>query len=275
MKVDSPERSVRQRDIPSEVRPKYLSPPRLFAIIALTVFLGEVSVMIVLASLPEMPTFTEALLDGAMITLITTPALLFFLFRPLALHIDRREIAEEKLRIMNDMLEERVAERTADLSLANEHLKKEIDDRTAAEKQLSKSAEFINQILVAAPCVLAIYDVNTMECSYINDRVTDFLGYSPDEVVLKGAAFFEEVFTQETFRIFRDLNTRISAGIEGEIMKCECELRATDNQVHHFGIGLVSVNTTPADSPKDILLAAIPSERALSAEHSGAESDEN
>ena len=67
---------------------------------------------------------------------------------------------------MNDMLEERVAERTADLSLANEHLKKEIDDRTTAEKQLSKSAEFINQILVAAPCVLAIYDVNTMECSY-------------------------------------------------------------------------------------------------------------
>jgi hypothetical protein len=78
----------------------------------------------------------------------------------------RREIAEEKLRIMNDMLDERVAERTAKLSSANEHLKSEILDRTAAEKQLLRSAEFINQILVAAPCVLAIYDVNTMECSY-------------------------------------------------------------------------------------------------------------
>jgi len=273
--VESSERSVWQRDIPSEVRPKYLSPPRLVAIIALTVFLGEVSVMIVLESLPEMPTITEALLDGLMITLIMTPALLFFLFRPLVLHIDRREIAEEKLRIMNDMLDERVTERTAKLSSANEHLKREILDRTAAEKQLLRSAEFINQILVAAPCVLAIYDVNTMECSYINDRVTDLLGYSPDEVLLKGAAFFEEVFTQETFRIFRDLNTRISAGIEGEIMKCECDLRSANNELHHFGIGLVAVNTTPANLPKDILLAAIPSERVVSAGHSGAESDDS
>ena len=275
MKVESSERSVRQQDIPSEERPKYLSPPRLFTIIALTVFLGEVSVMIVLALLPEMPTITEALLDGLMITLIVTPALLFFLFRPLVLHIDRREIAEEKLRIMNDMLDERVAERTAKLSSANEHLKREILDRTAAEKQLLRSAEFINQILVAAPCVLAIYDVNTMECSYINDRVTDLLGYSPDEVLLKGAAFFEEVFTQETFRIFRDLNTRISAGIEGEIMKCECDLRSANNELHHFGIGLVAVNTTPANLPKDILLAAIPSERVVSAEHTGPVSDDS
>ena len=273
--MESSERYVHQRDIPSEARPKYLSPPRLFTIIALTVFLGEVAVMFVLASLPEMPTIPEALLDGVLITLIVTPALLLFLFRPLALHIDRREIAEEKLRIMNDMLEDRVEERTAELSLANEHLIKEIDDRTAAEKQLSKSAEFINQILVAAPCILAIYDVNTMECSYINDRVTDLLGHSPDDVILKGAGFFEEVFSEEAFGTFRNLNASIAAGIEGEIMKCECDLRAANNELHHFGIGLVAVNTTPADSPKDILLAAIPSERVLSAEHSGPESNES
>ena len=274
MKVVVSERSAHQRDVPSEMRPKYLSPPRLFAIIALTVFLGEVSVMIVLASLPEIPTIIEALLDGFLITLIVTPPLLLFLFRPLALHIDRREIAEEKLRIMNDMLEERVAERTAELSEANEHLKNEIEEHSTAEQQLSKSAEFINQILVAAPCVLAIYDVNTMECSYINDRVTDFLGYSPDEVVLKGAAFFEEVFSEETIGIFRNLNTRIAAGIEGEIMKCECDLRAADNELHQFDIGLVAVNKTPANAPKDILLAAVPSERLLSAEHAGARSNE-
>ena len=57
-------------------------------------------------------------------------------------------------------------------------------------------------------------------------------------------------------------------------MKCECDLRTANNELRHFGIGLVAVNTTPADSPKDILLAAIPSERALSAEHSGPQSDE-
>jgi len=270
-----PDRSARQRDVPSEARPKYLSPPRLFSIIALTVFLGEVSVMFVLASLPQMSTTVEAILDGLMITLIVTPALLLFLFRPLALHIDRREIAEEKLRMMNDMLEDRVSERTAELTAANENLKKEIQDRTSAEQQLSKSSDFINQILVAAPCILAIYDVNTLECSYINDRVADLLGYSPDDVVLKKAAFFEEVFSEETYPIFRNLNASIAAGIEGEIMKCECDLRAANNTLHHFGIGLVAVNTTPADSPKDILLAAIPSERVLSADHPGTNSNDS
>ena len=210
MEADHPERFVRQRDIPSESRPKYLSPLRLFAIIASTVFLGEVFVMFVLASLPEIPTIIEAFLDGLMITLIVTPALVLFFFRPLVLHINRREIAEEKLRTMNDILEERVAERTAELTAANEHLKREIEERTSAEQQLSRSAEFINQILVAAPCVLAIYDVNTMECSYINDRVTDLLGYSPDEVLLKGAAFFEEVFSEETFDVFRNDQQRLA-----------------------------------------------------------------
>ena len=267
--------SALQREIPSEARPKYLSPPRLFAIIALTVFLGEVSVMFVLASLPEMPTIIEALLDGFMITLIVTPALLLFLFRPLALHIDRREIAEEKLRMMNDMLEDRVSERTAELTAANENLKKEIQNRKSTEQQLSKSSDFINQILVAAPCILAIYDVNTLECSYINDRVTDLLGYYPDDVVLKGAAFFEEVFSEETFGTFRNLNASITAGIEGEIMKCQCDLRTANKELHPFGIGLVTVNTTPANVPKDILLAAIPSERVLSADHPGTNSNDS
>lgn len=272
--MESSEQFTRQPNISSELRPKFLSPFRIFIIILLTVFLGEVAVMIVLASLPEMPTFTEALLDGVMITLITTPALLFFLIRPLALHIDRREIAEEKLRVMNDVLEERVEARTAELLAANEHLKKEIEERTAAEKQLSKSAEFLNQILVAAPCVLAIYDVNTMKCSFINDRVTDLLGYSPDEVLLRGASFFEDVFSAETFDTFRNLNNRISAGIEDEIMKCVCELRTADNELLQFGIGLVSVKNTPGNLPKDILLAAVPSERTPYVGHSETESNE-
>ena len=83
------------------------------------------------------------------------------------------------------------------------------------------------------------------------------------------------VFSEETFGTFRFLNSSIAAGIEGEIMKCECDVRTTNGDLHHFGVGLVAVNTTPADSPKDILLAAIPSERVLSAGHSGPVSDDS
>lgn len=254
-RVERPERPHEGR---SESRPRYLSPLRLFAIIAFTVFTGEFVVMLVLALLPEMPTVTEALLDGFMITLLVTPALVLFLIRPMVVHISHREILEEKLRNVNDILEDRVTERTAELMAANEHLKREIVERKTAERGLSRSADFIEMVLGAAPCILAIYDVNTMKCSFVNDAITSLLGYSPDDVIVKGEKFFREVFSPEDFDSFSDLNSRMAAGIETEILKCECQLRTSDNQLHRFGIGLVVLLTTAENQPKDALLAAVP-----------------
>ena len=245
-------------DIPSETRPRYLSPTRLFLIISATVFFGEVVVMFVLAGLPEMSMFVEALADGIMITIIVTPALILFLMRPMVLHINRREIAEEKLRRLNDILEDRVEERTTELTAANEQLRREIGDRKSAESGLTKSSEFIDRILGSAPCVLAIYDVNSMACSFINDSVENLLGYSPDDVVLKGAGFFQEIFSEQDFASFQELNSRMAAGIDGEILKCECQLQTADSSMHSFGIGLVVIYRTPENQPKDVLLAAVP-----------------
>ena len=252
------DRSSRHFDIPSEERPKYLSPIRLFVIIAATVFLGEVIVMFILAGLPEMPMFVEALADGFMITIIVTPALILFLMRPMVLHINRREIAEEKLRALNELLEHRVDERTAELLSANQHLKREITERKSAETGLSKSTEFIERILGSAPCVLAIYDVNSMACSFVNESVEKLLGYSPDDVIVKGSGFFKEVFSEQDFASFQELNSRMAAGIEEEILKCECELKTSDSTSQIFGIGLVVVFRTPENQPKDVLLAAVP-----------------
>ena len=258
MNDEGSERIGTQHDIPSDVRPKYLSPMRLFTIIAATVFLGEVLVMLILAMLPETPMLVEALMDGLMITLFVTPALVLFLIRPMVVHISHRDVAEEKLRKLNDALEDRVAERTAELLAANEHLKREIVERKTAERGLSRSADFIEMVLGAAPCILAIYDVNTMKCSFVNDSITSLLGYSPDDVIVKGEKFFREVFSPEDFDSFSELNSRMAAGIETEILKCECQLRTSDNQLHRFGIGLVALLTTAENQPKDALLAAVP-----------------
>lgn len=258
MNVQGAERSEHPYEGQSESRPRYLSPLRLFVIIALTVFTGEFIVMLVLATLPEMPTVTEAFLDGFMITLIVTPALVLFLIRPMVVHISHREVLEEKLRKLNNVLEDRVTERTAELTAAIEQFKREVAERKQAEHGLSRSAEFIERVLQSAPCILAIYDVNTLACSFVNYGVAGLLGYSSDEVLVMGDRFFEMVFSPEDFAAFRGLNQRIAAGIEGDILRCECSLRRRDGEAQPFGIGIVTTTGSPTKQPTDVLLAAIP-----------------
>lgn len=250
--------SSRLDEIPSEWRPKQLSPLRLLAIIASTVFLGEVAIMFVLALFPNTPMIFEALLDGLSITLLVTPALILFLVQPMALHIESRKIAEQKLSKLNQELEERVRERTKELTAANEHLKREISERKNAQNELAKSAEFISTVIGSAPCILAIYDVNSLACSYVNDSVTRLLGYSTDDVLLMGDSFFKQVFSAKDFSCFRDLNAGIASGTESGVVKLECELQTANNQSQSFGIGLATVFRTPENQPKDVLLAALP-----------------
>jgi PAS domain S-box-containing protein len=50
--------------------------------------------------------------------------------------ITDRKLAEEKLKVLNQELEQRVGQRTAALTETNEQLKKEIHERTQAEKEL-------------------------------------------------------------------------------------------------------------------------------------------
>lgn len=252
------DRSEQPYEGQSESRPRYLSPFRLFVIIALTVFTGEFIVMLVLAMLPEMPTVTEALLDGFMITLIVTPALVLFLIRPMVVHISHREVLEGELRKLNNVLEDRVAERTAELTASVEQFKREVAERKQAEKGLLKSAEFIEAVLRSAPCILAIYDVNSLSCSFVNESVTGFLGYSPDDALVKGEGFFKEIFSPEDFASFRKLNARVASGLEDEILRCECQLRNVEGAPLSFGIGIVSLKDSLTNMPKDVLLAAVP-----------------
>lgn len=64
----------------------------------------------------------------------------------IALDISERKRAEEKLQEMNEKLELRVAERTRALSITNEALQREIDDRKLAEQRLRQSEEHYREL---------------------------------------------------------------------------------------------------------------------------------
>ena len=94
-----------------------------------------------------------------------------------------RELAEknERLRQIQDGLETAVAERTADLELANAKLQSEVGERKLAEAEVRSSREKFQryfQMGAIGHCVTSV-EKGWME---VNDRLCEMLGYSKQEL---------------------------------------------------------------------------------------------
>ncbi len=74
------------------------SPALIFFIVALSVFISEASVMLLLHYLPQQSLFGEAIIDATLLVALISPTLYFFLFLPLVIHIREREQIEDVLR---------------------------------------------------------------------------------------------------------------------------------------------------------------------------------
>jgi diguanylate cyclase (GGDEF)-like protein/PAS domain S-box-containing protein len=73
------------------------SPALIFFFIALTIFCSEAAVMLLLHFLPHLSMLSEAFADALLLVIFVSPALYFFLFRPMAAHISERQKIEEAL----------------------------------------------------------------------------------------------------------------------------------------------------------------------------------
>lgn len=74
------------------------SPTIIILTVALSVFLSETLVMLVMPMLPQHSVLDDAILDATMLVFLISPTLYFLLFRPLVNHIREREVIEAILR---------------------------------------------------------------------------------------------------------------------------------------------------------------------------------
>jgi PAS domain S-box-containing protein len=96
--------------------------------------------------------------------------------------ITQRRRAEIELDSYREHLEDLVRERTRELEAANVKLQAEIAERKKAEEEMRESEEKYRSIVETANEGISIVDPER-RMIYVNDKLADMLGYSPEELI--------------------------------------------------------------------------------------------
>ncbi|TVM04216.1 MAG: hypothetical protein CV087_00810 [Candidatus Brocadia sp. WS118] len=108
---------------------------------------------------------------------------------------ERRQL-EKELRILNESLEQRVAERTVRLKQVNKKLKKEIETRRRIENALYDSEEQYRLLFESNPHPMWVYDLETLRFFAVNNAAIHHYGYSREEflaMTIKDIRPFDDV----------------------------------------------------------------------------------
>ncbi len=137
------------------------------------------------------------------------------------------------------LLEEKVEERTKELSKANEQLKKEIEERKQAETMLKRSENTLKSIFKSAPIGIGL--VTNRIIGWTNDQFQQMVGYSQDELKGKNARILYES-DDEYERIGSEMNSQIQKFGTGTV---ESQFKRNDDYM--VDILLKSAPINPVD----------------------------
>ena len=236
----------------------YLTPTQLVALTALAIFVAEALIMFLMPLVGEIPMAFEAILDAVMLTLLAAPFLFLLLFRPMVLHIEERKTAERALMELNANLELRVADRTNELTRSNKALNREVLERRATEDRIRRTNDFVQRLIESAPCLMATVDVNSLKCNYVNGRIEDFLGLSPDDVALTGGALFDSILTPTAKELYSTMIRDLIVAPQGEIARGQFQFKNAEGKDLPFRVGVVVVSRTAIGEAEEVLVVATP-----------------
>ena len=121
----------------------------------------------------------DAIREGAQDYLVKGETDANLLARSIKYALERKQ-AENALKELNDSLEERIIERTAQISAANESLRIEVAERRRAEEAQRRSREEWERTFAIVPDLIAIID-NQHRVLRVNDAMARRLGLRPEE----------------------------------------------------------------------------------------------
>jgi PAS domain S-box-containing protein len=137
----------------------------------------------------------------------------------IAMDLTERKRLEDALRQLNDDLEKRVQDRTAELSKTNEILRAEIVERQRAEEALRESEEKYRRLVKYAPAAIYEMDLEGTKFLSVNEAMCGILGYSMEELLSTKPT---ELLDEESRPLFKE---RIRKKLAGETIEETTEYR--------------------------------------------------
>jgi PAS domain S-box-containing protein len=80
----------------------------------------------------------------------------------------------------------------------------DITEQYKTQAELRESQNFIRKITDATPSIIASYNVNTGNYTFISEGVQKLLGYDPNEIMQKGIAFLLEIIHPDDVEILQE-----------------------------------------------------------------------
>jgi diguanylate cyclase (GGDEF)-like protein/PAS domain S-box-containing protein len=185
---------------------KTYTPGYFFKSTVILIFMAEVFVMLILPALPELPHYSEVIIDSAILCIIVIPLLYVMLFKPMVEYIAERDAAEGAILVAQRDLESRVEKRTkafeeANKTLHDEYLKHE-STRTRLEYLLS-----------ATPSVIYTSKAEgDYATTFISDNIREQLGHDPRDFINNPGFWAEGIHPEDRERVLNELSELFEKG---------------------------------------------------------------
>ena len=197
---------------------------RMLLILVTSIFVTETLLMLAYDRFAQFHTFTGDLLDGLMLTILISPILYLFLFRPMHGTIVALHEARKLLRQQRDSLEEQVQHRTAELVERNAQQEVLMQELKEAEGKYRNLVERLPSITYT----MALGDEGKM--TFISPQI-ERLGFPMSD--------WSETLDFRSERMHPDDREHVQQAFAhsretGEPFRCDYRLFSSDNKVHWF-----------------------------------------
>ncbi|WP_347158789.1 PAS domain S-box protein [Pontibacter chitinilyticus] len=110
----------------------------------------------------------------------------------------------------------------------------DITARRKAELELQESQKFVRNMEQTIPDIIYIYDIEEDKCIYLNDRITDILGYSSADVAAMEGNFFTSIVKQDSLQQLYGHVYHMQRAQDNEIVEVEHPVYSKDGSTRYL-----------------------------------------